>query len=139
MSLLKTRKLTARRKRLMLVIATLLLVAPCVAATTFALALDLDRQEPAATTATEKTDRQKQEREREELKRAVSELKEKAQTAPASQRAEAEARLLEVQRNLELHERILQELDSQREQKGKTFQELRETLAQLEKNRPADE
>jgi TonB family protein len=139
MSLLKTRKLTARRKRLLLVMATLLLVAPCVAATSFALALDLDRQEPAATTATEKTDRQKQEREREELKRAVSELKEKAQTAPASQRAEAEARLLEVQRNLELHERILQELDSQREQKEKTFQELRETLAQLEKNRPADE
>ena len=139
MTLLKTKKLTARRKRLMLIMATLLLVAPCVAATSFALALDLDRQEPAATASTEKTDRQKQEREREELKRAARELKEKVQTAPASQRAEAEARLLEVQRNLELHERIMQEFDSQREQKEKRIQELRETVAQLEKNRPADE
>ncbi len=139
MSLLKTKKLTAQRKRLMLVMATLLLVAPCVAATSFALALDLDRQEPTATTSTEKTDRQKQEREREELKRAVLELKEKAQTAPASQRADAEARLLEIQRDLELHERILQEFDTQREQEEKRIRELRETFAQLEKNRPADE
>jgi len=138
MSLLKTPKLTARRKRLMLITATLLLVAPCVAATSFALALDIDRQEPAATAPTEKADRQKQEREREELKRAVQELKEKAQAAPASQRAEAEARLLEVQRNLALHERILQEYDAQREQKEKRVQELQETLAQLEKIRPVD-
>jgi TonB family protein len=139
MSLLKTPKLTARRKRLMLIAATLLLVAPCVAATSFALALDIDRQEPTATATNEKTDRQKQEREREELKRAVRELKEKAQAAPASQRAEAEARLLEVQRNLELHDRLLQEYDTRREQKEKKIQELRENLAQLEKNRPADE
>jgi len=117
----------------------LLLVAPCVAATSFALALDIDRQEPAATAPTEKPERQKQEREREELKRAVRELKEKAQAAPASQRAEAEARLLEVQRNLELHERIPQQYDAQREQKEKRVQELQETLAQLEKTRPADE
>jgi len=139
MSLLKTKKLTARRKRLMLIMATLLLVAPCVAATSFALTLDIDRQEPTATATNEKSDRQKQEREREELKRAVRELKEKAQTAPASQRADAEARLLEVERNLELHDRLLQEYDTRREQKEKKIQELRENLAQLEKNRPADE
>jgi TonB family protein len=138
MSLLKTPKLTVRRKRLMLITATLLLVAPCVAATSFALALDIDRQEPAATAPTEKADRQKQEREREELKRGVRELKEKAQAAPASQRAEAEARLLEVQRNLELHERLLQQYDAQREQIEKRVQELQEALTQLEKNRPVD-
>jgi TonB family protein len=139
MSLLKTKKLTTRRKTLMLIMATLLLVAPCVAAASFALALDLDRQEPAATVSAEKTDRQKQKREREELKRTERELREKAQSAPASQRAEAEARLLEVQRNLELHERLLREFDTQREQKEKSIQELRESLAQLEKNRPDNE
>ena len=44
MSLLKTPKLTARRKRLLLVSATLLLVAPCVAATAFALSFDISQR-----------------------------------------------------------------------------------------------
>jgi len=139
MSLLKTSKLTARRRKLMLITATLLLVTPCVAATSFALALDIDRQEPAATAPLEQAARQKQEREREDLKRATRDLKEKLKAAPESQRADGEARLLEVQRNLELHERILREYDAQREQKEKGIQELRETLAQLERVRPADE
>ena len=137
MSLLKTSKLTARRRKLMLVTATLLLVTPCVAATSFALALDIDRQEPAATAPVEKAELQKHEREREVLLRAARDLKEKLKTTPESQRAEAEARLLEVQRNLEMHERILKAYDAQREQKG--VQELRETLAQLERARPVDE
>jgi len=123
----------------MLVTATLLLVTPCVAATSFALALDIDRQEPAATAPMEKAERQKHEQEHEVLVRAARDLKEKLKTTPESQRAEAEARLLEVQRNLELHERIMQQYDAQRGQKEKGIQELRETLTQLEKTRPADE
>src|SRR6267142_1476354 len=68
MSLLKTPKLTARRKRLLLIAASLLLVAPCVAATAFALSFDIDRQEPsvapqtAEKLASEKLDRQAQQR-----------------------------------------------------------------------------
>jgi TonB family protein len=135
MSLLKGSKLTARRKRLLLITAVLLLVAPCLAATSFALTFDIDRQEPAVTPQTaEKLDREKQEQVRENLKRAVDALKEKVRTAPEAQRADAEARLLEVQRSLELHERMIRDLDAQRKS-----QELRETLAQLERIRPVDE
>ena len=140
MSLLKRPRLTARRKRLVLITASLLLVVPCIAATSFALTFNIDRQEPGvALQAAEKLERQEQEQGREELQRAVSDLKEKARTAPESQRAEAEARLLEVQRNLELHERMIRDLDAQRGTSEKRKQELRETLAQLEKNRPVDE
>lgn len=140
MSLLKGSKLTAPRKRLLLITAVLLLVAPCLAATSFALTFDIDRQEPAVTPQTaEKLDRQKQEQVRENLKRAVDALKEKVRTAPEAQRADAEARLVEVQRSLELHELMLRDLDAQRGTKEKRAQELRETLAQLEKSRPADD
>jgi TonB family protein len=135
MSLLKGSKLTTRRRRLLLITASLLLVAPCLAATSFALTFEIDRQEPAVTPQTaEKLDREKQERVREDLKRAVNDLKEKVRVAPESQRADAEARLLEVQRNLEIHERMIRDLDAQRKS-----QALRETLAQLEKTRPVDE
>ena len=69
MSLLKTRTLTARRKRLLLITAWLLLVVPCVAATSFALTFDIDRQEPKVTPPpSQKLERQNREREREELK-----------------------------------------------------------------------
>ena len=140
MSLLKTPKLTARRKRLLLITAVLLLAAPCVAAASFALTFDIDKQEPKVTPQTLETiDRQKQEQAREELKRTLNELKEMLRVAPESQRAEAEARLLEVQRNLELHDRLLRDYDAQRGIDEKRMQELRESLAQLEKTRPADE
>lgn len=140
MSLLKTPKLNPGRKRLLLITAALLLVAPCVAATSFALTLDIDRQEPKAIPQTSETiDRQKQEQAREELKRTVLDLKEKLKLAPESQRAAAEARLLEVQRDLELHERLLRDYDAQRGPDEKKMQEVRSTLAQLEKSRPVDE
>ena len=162
MSLLKTPKLTARRKRLLLITASLLLVAPCVAATSFALTFDIDRQEPSvAPQSAEKIDRQAQQRVREELKRAVIDLKEKAKAAPEAQRPELEARLREVQQNLEeverlrpdaearlrevqqsleLHNRMLQEYYRQNpEQAQKRLDELRTTLAQLAKDRPVDE
>lgn len=128
MSLLKGSKLTTRRRRLLLITASLLLVAPCLAATSFALTFDIDRQEPAVTPQTSEARSRKTGRVREDLKRAVSDLKEKVRVAPESQRADAEARLLEVQRNLEIHERIIRDLEAQRKS-----QELRETLAQLER------
>jgi len=160
MTLLKTPKLTARRKRLLLITASLLLVAPCIAATSFALTFDIDRQEPSITPQPlEKLERQNQERVREELKRAVRELKEKARVAPQAQRQEiearlrevqkaleeyerqrpeAEARLREVQQNLAEHYRIVQEQQN-REAEQKKLEELRATLEQYQKSRPADE
>jgi TonB family protein len=161
MSLLKAPKLTARRKRLLLIAASLLLVAPCVAATSLALTFEIDRQEPSvAPQSSERTDRQAQQRVREELKRAVIDLKEKAKLAPESQRPEiearlrevqekleefdrlrpaTEARLREVQQNLELHEQALAQYQQVREERQKRLEELRAMLAESEKNRPADE
>ena len=143
MSLLNSPNLTARRKRVLLIAAVLLLATPCIAATSFALNFDIDRQEPSLTLsqqADQKLERENQERAREELKRAAQELKEKIRVAPESQRADAEAKLREVQENLELHERTLQQYDRQkREADEKRLQELRETLTRMEKNPPVDE
>ena len=144
MSLLNSTKLTARRKRLLLIAAALLLAAPCIAASSLALNVDIDRQEPRVTLSQQsdqKLERQKQERAvREELELVARELKEKIRVAPESQRAEAEAKLREVEKNLELHERVLQQYDREkREADEKKVRELGEILAQVEKNQPMDE
>jgi TonB family protein len=141
MSLLKSTKLTARRKRLLLIAAALLLATPCIAATSFALNFDIDRQEPSPAAAPQsvKRERQDQAREHEELKRAAQELKEQIKVAPESKRAEIEAQLREVQRSLELHERMVQQYQQNREEEQKRLEGLRAALAQWEKNRPADE
>jgi len=142
MTLLNKTKLTARRKRVLLSAAALLLATPCIAATSFALNFDIDRQEPGPTAAQQSVKRelQAQAREREELKRAEQELKEQARKAPESKRAEIEAQLRVVQKSLELHERMAQQSYMQnREEEQKKVEEMRAALAQLEKNRPADE
>jgi TonB family protein len=161
MSLLKTPKFTARRKRLVLIMASLLLVAPCVAATSFALSFDISQRQPViALPAASAVGRENQERVRAELERTVNALKEQKRFAPESERPEieaklreaqknlaelelrpdAEARLREVQQGLELHNKRLQEFYRQNpEQRQKRLEELRATLAQLEKDRPADE
>jgi TonB family protein len=161
MSLLKTPKLTARRKRLLLVTASLLLVAPCVAATSFALSFDIDRPEASVTPqSSASVERVNQERAREELKRALHLLNEQKRVAPKSewpeiearlreveqqleefdpQRPVAEARLREVQQNLELHERALTQYRQNREEAAQKVAELRSTLEQLERDRPANE
>jgi TonB family protein len=142
MSLLNSTKLTARRKRVLLIAAALLLATPCIAATSLALNFDIDRQEPSVTQSQQsdqKLERQNQERAREELKRAARELQEKIQVAPESQRADAEAKLREVERNLELHERALQQDDQPKREDEKKLQQLREMLEQVAKNQPPDE
>lgn len=140
MSLLKKSGLTANRRRLLLIAAMLLLGAPCIAATSFALTLDIDRDNPALEPQVPaKSERRDPERVREELKRTAQELREKARLAPESQRAEIEARLFEVQRNLELHEQALGQYRQTREQGEKKLQELRAEMADWEKNRPANE
>jgi TonB family protein len=161
MSLLKTPTFTARRKRLLLIMASLLLVAPCVAATSFALSFDIGQRRPViALPAASTVGRENQERVLAELERTVSVLKEQKRFAPESERPEieaklreaqknlaelelrpdAEARLREVQQGLELHNKRLQEFYRQNPEQGqKRLEELRATLAQLEKDRPADE
>jgi TonB family protein len=164
MSLLKTPTLTPRRKRLLLITASLLLVAPCVAATAFALSFDISqRQAVLARPSAATTERQDQEqlRLRAELKHTLGVLKEQKRVAPRSEwpeiearlrevqknleeleriKPDAEARLREVQRSLELHAGRLQEYYQQNPEQGqKRIEELRETLAQLEKDRPGNE
>ena len=161
MSLLKAPKPTARRKRLLLIAASLLLVAPCVAATSLALTFDIDRQEPSVTPqSAQKVERQDRERVREELKRAVRELEEQKRVASESQRLEiearlrevrenleeyerqrpeAEARLREVQQNLELHQRAVEQFKQQRQEYERKVEELKETLSQAEQNKVGEE
>ena len=154
MSLLKTPKLSSRRRALLLIAASLLLLTPCVAAAKFALSFDTNRQDPASSSSPKETQevRQKQEREVEELKHQVVELKRQMRTAPETQRAEIEARLKEVQRNLDQFESVeiqAKLLEAQRnldqsngqkiQQDEQQLKQLRETLAEIEKSRPADE
>jgi TonB family protein len=112
MSLLKTRNFSPRRRTLLLIAASLLLVVPCVAAARFALSFDTARQEPAAKLELkQKLDaeqREKQERVVVELLQQATALKEKMQRAPQPERAEIESKLREVERNLEEHKRVLE-------------------------------
>lgn len=164
MSLLKTPKLTARRKRLLLISASLLLVAPCVAATAFALSFDISQRQVMGmlpTAVTTESQNQERLRLRAELQHTLTVLQEQKRVAPQSKWPEIEARLREVQRNLEeverlrpdagarlqevqrsleLHARSLQEYYQQNPEQGqKRIEELRATLAQLEKDRPGNE
>src|SRR5437016_202306 len=146
MSLLKTPKLSSRRRALLLIAASLLLITPCVAAAKFALSFDTNKQEPASSSASPQTQelRQKQEREVEELKHQVVELKRQMRTAPETQRAEIEARLNEVQRNLDQFrsvevqaklleaQRNLDQFNRQKiQQDEQQLKQLRETLAEI--------
>jgi TonB family protein len=136
MSLLKTRTLSARSRRLSLIAATLILAMPCIAATSFALSFDIERQEPgpAAQEQSLKREQQVQTKQRDELKLAARQLEEQARVAPESKRAEIEARLREVQENLKQHETALAQFYQERESLKKA-QELREILAQAERNK----
>lgn len=112
MSLLKTTKSSPRSRTLLLIAASLLLVMPCIAAARFALSFDTAGQEPAKLELQRKESadtRQSQERTIVELKRQADALQERMQRAPQSERAEIEARLLEVQRNLDEHKRMLEQ------------------------------
>jgi len=154
MSLLKTPKLSSRRRALLLIAAALLLLTPCVAAAKFALSFDTNKQEPASSSSPQQTQesRQKQQQEVEELKHQLVELKQRMRTAPETQRGELEARLNEVQRNLDQFksagaqarlldvQRTLDQLKREKQQQDEQqLKQLRETLGELEKARPADE
>ena len=128
MSLLRTPKFTPRRKTLLLIVASLLLVAPCLAATSFALTFDIGRQEPApapSQQASQQIERQDQERAREELKRQARELKE--QTKVASRSAADEARLKEAREKLAETERRTLDLEARQREEQKSVTEMQKT------------
>lgn len=113
MSLLKTRKFSPRRRTLLLIAAALLLALPCVAAARFAMSFNAaaiqdpgNGSEVAQKRRTE--ERQVQERQLVELQQQVSSLKERIGQAPERERTEIQARLREVERNLELHRQALE-------------------------------
>jgi len=195
MSLLKTPKLTPRRKTFLLVTAVLVLAVPSLAATSFGFTLDIE-QRPAPNLSqsqqfsqgqsTQAIERREQVRMREELKRQERALIEQLRIAPEAQRAEmekqltelrkdlvafdremqeynqqnpgrqreAEARLREVQENLEIHDRIMKELQQKQDldvrkqtqsrleellrkyPNGEIHKRLREMLAELEAQGP---
>jgi TonB family protein len=144
MSLLRTRNLAPRRKRLLVVIAALLLIVPGIAANRFALAFEIAR--PAANQVInspqieQRTERERLEQAREQLQRAEQQLKEQMKTGPDAQKAEAEARLREAQQNLEIHERLVREFAQQKaESTALALQQLRETYERAKKDQPIDE
>ncbi|MEK6336798.1 MAG: TonB family protein [Acidobacteriota bacterium] len=117
MLLLNTPRFTPRHKTLLLVFALLLLAVPCAAGATFALTLNIDQPELAQTAlpqSDKKLERRSQDQAIEELKRQASQLEQRMQTASAAQRREIEARLIEVQRNLEEHLRLIQQYEQQK-------------------------
>lgn len=110
MSLLKSRKLTGRRKNILLLLASLLLAVPCIAATPFALSFEINQQEPAVSAERRQQDEQeKHARLRAELLEQVEKLKGEERVVTDSARSEIEFRLREVQRTLEEHEKLVQE------------------------------
>ena len=109
MSLLKSHKLTGRRKNILLLIASLLLAVPCIAATPLALSFEINQLETAVSgQVREQDERQQQARLRAEMLAQVQKLKEERGATPSA-RAEIELRLREVQRSLEEHEKLVQQ------------------------------
>ncbi|MGZ5436246.1 MAG: TonB family protein [Pyrinomonadaceae bacterium] len=129
MSLLNSRKLTGRRKNILLLIASLLLAVPCIAATPFALSFEINAQEPSAAQRVREL-AQKQEELVEELQRKVEQLKAQERLAPPPRRAEIEAKLREVERNLEEQEKLMQ---MYRQQSG-SQSEAQATLSEVRRN-----
>jgi TonB family protein len=105
MSLLDKSGLKSRRSKWMLIVAAMVLIVPCVAATTFAVHLKVNRegagsQEPSPEQA-EKLARQKHERERQTQEREIEELKSKlANENNPEARAKLEAMLKETEDNV---------------------------------------
>jgi len=130
MSLLKRSKLSARRRALLLIAASLLLATPCLAAASFALTLDLNGQEPGISSQQEARQEVGQElqRARGELKRKAAELQERARKNPSMQGPERD--------ELRRMERELAEAAAKidREQAAQHSREAKDRLREVEEN-----
>jgi beta-lactamase regulating signal transducer with metallopeptidase domain len=127
MSLLKRSQISPRRRALLLIAASLLLGAPCVAATSFALNFDLTDRAQAV--SQQDAAHQERQRAREDLKRKAEEIKAQAQKHPQPHGAEAEAlRRLEI----EMHEAAVKLSEADRDHQQKEVDKLRATQKRLE-------
>lgn len=144
MSLLKTTKFSPRRRTLLLIAASLLLVMPCIAAARFALSFDAAGQEPGKLELQRKEDAESRERreKRVEQERMVVELmqqadalKEKARRTTAAERAEIEAKLREVELNLVEHKRALEQSELTKERVAVLMSNSEEDQARLRESK----
>jgi TonB family protein len=124
MSLLNSKNRKSRSPRTVLIAAALILGAPCLAGAKLALKLDVYAQEPAQTAAQEKEAKQQIEKSLQGLREQARDLNDKLKGANETQRKEIEARLAEVQKNLEEHERAAVEFRYQREDLDKMRTEI---------------
>lgn len=142
MSLLATPKLSARRRTLLLIAASLLLITPCVAAASFAIRFDLNRPEPVISQEQDNSREARKElqRAREELKRQERELKEQLRKNPNLQGPELEA-FRRTERELQEAAVKLREEEAQQsgEDREKLRQKIQEELAKVEAQYPGDE
>ncbi|MEP6706129.1 MAG: TonB family protein [Pyrinomonadaceae bacterium] len=142
MSLLTKPKLSARRRTLLLIAASLLLITPCIAAASFAIRFDINGTAPGLSQPQEirREPRQELERAREELQRQERELKDRLKNNPDLQGSELEAtRRMErelQEAGVKLREEETQQSGPEREA---ARQRIREELAQIEKTYPGDE
>lgn len=135
MSLLKTRKLGRRPRAVLLLLACLSLAAPCLAATSFALGFEINAQEPVVSgKASQEAELQKHNQIRAELEQQIQELKEQERQASPSQRAEIEARLREVKRVLEQHEKLAQQYQQDPAARTEAEARLREVRKNLDEH-----
>jgi TonB family protein len=134
MSLLNAKNRKHGSPRSLLMAAALVFIAPCVVGAKLALKLDVYAQEPTPN-AQEKQATQQEKKAAEGLRQQARELTEKLKLADDTQRKEIEARLTEVKKNLEEHERAAAE---SRYQQG-DLEKLRTTLEFYAKSRTADE
>jgi len=149
MALLKKSNLSPRRRVLLLIAAVLLLALPCVAAARFGVSFDTSKQLPQ----TEANGQQPRKTERAQVEKAVADLEAQAeklkqrleQTPQTKQdeRAALEARLNEVQQNLDEHRKNLEEFQlmtrNAEMEKDADMAKLEKLLVQFENHRPAND
>lgn len=143
MSLLRTPKLSARRRALLLIAASLLLITPCVAAASFAIRFDINGPAPGISPQQggNREVSEKLQRAREDLKRKEQELKERVRNNPNLQGPELEA-VRRMERELqEAAVKLRQEEEAQQsnEERERVRQKIQEALAKIETKYPGDE
>lgn len=143
MSLLTKPKLSAHRRTLLLIAASLLLITPCVAAASFAIRFHINGPEPGISQQQggNREVSEKLQRAREELKRKEQELKERVRNNPNLQGTELEA-MRRMERELqEAAVKLRQEEEAQQssEERERVRQEIQEALAKIETKYPGDE
>jgi hypothetical protein len=139
MTLLRRPKISPRRRSLLLIAASLLLITPCIAAASFALRFDVDAGVPGISTEQERNREvdEKLQGAREDLKRRGQELKERVRNNPNLQGTEREA-VQRLEREVEdAATKLRQEEEAQKSRgEGDRIRQVEEALAQMESKYP---